>query len=90
MFVLVGAWAKNSIFRSCPQFLRGFGKRRPRQKSIVPVAPASLTGDAVQNGRIPLQGQGGAERKQVRGRREGGRGRKGEERGRPSQLRESA
>jgi len=51
-----GAWAKNSIFRSCPQFLRGHRRKGMRQKSIVPLASASLTGDAVQKGCIPLQG----------------------------------
>ena len=54
-----------------------------RQKSIVPLASASLTGDAVQKGCIPLQGPRGvgAERRQVRS-REG----EGEGKGRPLQL----
>ena len=48
-----------------------------RQKSIVPLASASLTGDAVQKGCVPLQGPRGVgvERRQVRSREGGQRGR---------------
>lgn len=68
--LVFGLWflGQNGVFRSCPQFRRGCRKGETCQKPIVPTAPASLLGDAVQN-RCSLLQDGGRERRegQVRG-----------------------